>query len=101
MTINAVATDILMEEGYNSTDELLRDWSLMVALTRVEQYRAECEFFERKYKMTLIQLEQKARQVKGQELFEQEEDLEDWEFSTQALNWWQTRVEELKYAINT
>jgi hypothetical protein len=80
-----VLTEVLLEEGYNSTDELVRDWALLVALSRLEQYQAECEFFEKKHNMSLEQ-------------FGQEEDIEDWEFSCNALKWWQAKAKELGYA---
>ncbi len=91
-----VLTEVLLEEGYNSTDELARDWALMVALSRLEQYQAECDFFKKKYHMSLEQFEHLAHQKKGHEDFEQEADIEDWEFSTNALKWWQARVEKLE-----
>ncbi len=93
-------TEVLFEEGYDSSEELIRDWTLMMALSRLEQYQAECEFFERKYNMTLEEFEHLAHEQKGQEDFEQEEDIEDWEFSAQALNWWQAKVEELHRAAD-
>ena len=96
----AVLTELLLEEGYNSTDELVRDWALMIALSRLEQYRAECEFFEKKHNTSFEQFERVAHQKKGHEDFEQEEDIEDWEFSANALRWWQAKVEELRNAAD-
>ena len=91
----SVATEVLLEAGYNSADELVQDWALMIALSKIEQYQAECEFFEKKYGAKFNNIEQLVHQEKGIESFQQEEDLEDWEFSQQALEWWQMRVKEL------
>ena len=91
-----VLSEVLLEEGYNSMDELARDWALMVALSLLEQYQAECEFFEKKYNMPLEQFERLVHQKKGCEDFEQEEDIEDWEFSANALKAWQAKVEALR-----
>ena len=91
---------LLLEEGYHSVAELERDWSLLVALSRVEQYQAECEFFERTYGLTLTEFEQQLHKTTGREDFEQEEHLADWEFAAQALSWWQAQVEELEHAAN-
>ena len=96
----ATTTKILLEEGYDSSDELIRDWMLMVALAKVEQYQAECEFFTGKYKMTLAAFEKALHQQRGQENFEQEEDLDDWLFAENALKWWQNKVKELGHAAN-
>lgn len=93
-----VLTEVLLEEGYNSTEELVRDWALMVALSRLEQYQAECELFEKKHKMSLEQFERLVHREKGHEDFGQEEDIEDWEFSVNALKWWQAKAKELGYA---
>lgn len=93
-----VLTEVMLEEGYNSTDELVRDWALMIALSRLEQYQAECEFFEKKHNMSLEQFERLIHEEKGHEDFGQEEDIEDWEFSCNALKWWQAKAKELGYA---
>ncbi len=37
------ATQILLEDGYRSADEVFRGWALMTAASKLEQYRAECE----------------------------------------------------------
>ena len=91
----SATTEVLLESGYNSADELVQDWALMIALSKIEQYQAECEFFEKKYGAKFNNIEQLVHQEKGIESFQQEEDLEDWEFSQQALEWWQMRVKEL------
>ncbi len=72
----------------------------MEALTKIEQYRAECEFFENKYGMDLKTLERQLHKDKGKENFEKEEDLEDWEFAKKALNWWEKKLKELRLAAD-
>ena len=95
-----VVTNILAEAGYGSTEALMHDWALMIALSKMEQFQAECDFFAKKYGSTFEALEQLAHAQKGSESFEQEDDLEDWEFALQALAWWQARIEELHAAAN-
>jgi hypothetical protein len=36
-------------------------------------------------------------QKRNEEDFEQEDDLMDWEFANEALNWWQSRISELRH----
>ena len=96
--MTTAATQVLLEEGYRSTDELLRSWALMTAMSRLEQYRAEGELFERKYRGTFTVVEHAVHTTKGQEDYEQEHDLEDWEFAEKAMAWWQSRVEDLRVA---
>lgn len=98
VNVTTTATQVLLEEGYRSTEELLRSWALMTAMSRLEQYRAESELFERKYRGTFTAVEHAVHTTKGQEDFEQEKDLEDWEFAERALAWWQSRVQDLRVA---
>lgn len=90
--------EILRQEGYNSGEAFIKDSAYLLALAKVEQYRAECEFFERKYGMKLEGFRRSLQDTKGEEDFGQEEDLEDWEFAQAALNWWQEKTRELKSA---
>jgi hypothetical protein len=83
--------EILRLEGYSSGEAFAKDATYFLALTRVEQYRAECEFFERKYGMKLEDFHRSLCSVKGEENFGREEDLEDWEFAEVALRWWEEK----------
>ena len=91
-----VVQEILIEEGYSSSKDLVRDISLLFALQKIEQYRSEGEFFEKKYSMTLKKFDKVLHKEKGMEDFEKEEDLADWGFATHALEWWQKKVKELQ-----
>jgi hypothetical protein len=93
-----VLTDVLRQEGYASPRDVLRDWALLTALSRLDQYRAECEAFETKYHMRLDEFEHLAHCKKGVEDFLREGDIEDWQFCTSALRWWQAKVQELRGA---
>ncbi len=42
-----IIDDILSQEGYSSSSAFLRDALRCVALAKIEQYRAESEFFEK------------------------------------------------------
>ena len=90
--------EVFLREGYISQAEALSDWALFLAMSKVEQYRADCEFFERKHGMRHEEFEQSIHACKGQEDFEKEEDLDDWEFSIDAVKWWQSKVRELQNA---
>jgi len=96
-----VSKEVLFKEGYGSTDEFIRDWALIMALSRLEQYRAENDFFEKKYEMNLEEFESFLHKEKGKEDFEKEEDIEDWEFSLNALRWWEEKIRELQSAAGS
>jgi hypothetical protein len=91
-----VRTQVLLGEGYRSTEEVFRGWALMTAMSKLEQYRAECELFEKKHGGTLADFERTTHLMMGQEDFNREDDLADWEFATQALEWWHSKAEELR-----
>lgn len=91
-----VSEEILTKEGYTSSEDVLRDVSLLLALSKIEQYRAECELLQKKYGMSVAEFETSVHKEKGEEDFEKEADLEDWEFSWNALRWWEQKVKELQ-----
>ena len=90
--------DIIKNEGYSSADAFVRDAAYLVALSKLEQYRAECQFFENKYGTGLDAFLNKLRDSKESEDFKQEEDLEDWRFAAQTAEWWEQKVRELRSA---
>ena len=96
-----VSKEVLFKEGYGSTDEFIRDWALIMALSKLEQYKAENDFFEKKYEMNLEEFESFLHKEKGKEDFQKEENIEDWEFSLDALRWWEEKVRELQSAAGS
>lgn len=70
--------EVLFIEGYDSIKAVIRDWAFFVSLSRVEQYKAECDFFQKKYGMSMEEFEFRLHQEKGYENFEKEDDLADW-----------------------
>ncbi|MEI7635676.1 MAG: hypothetical protein WCJ37_00085 [Syntrophus sp. (in: bacteria)] len=95
MQRTAIINEILFEDGYMSSDDALNDWSVMIALSRIDQFRAEKESFENKYRKSFESYENDLRTVKGKEDFEKENDLEDWEFACKALIWWEDKLRAL------
>jgi hypothetical protein len=95
-----VATQVLLEDGYHSTDEVFRGWALMTAMSKREQYRAECESLAKKHGRTLAEFESAVHAAKDREDFGTEDDLEDWEFAAHALAWWTAKIEELRGAAS-
>ena len=51
--------------------------------------------FKEKYGMELEDFKRTLHKEKGNEIFEKEEDLEDWEFVTHAVKWWKEKTHEL------
>ena len=96
----SILEEVLLKEGYGSKEEKIRDWALDVALSKLEKYKAESDFFEKKYGMNLKEFESFLHKEKGSEDFEKEEDIEDWEFSFKALKWWEKKIKELQIVVS-
>jgi hypothetical protein len=90
------AQEVLLREGYVSSENFINNFALIIAVSKIDQYQAECDLFREKYGMNAEELEGDLRKVKGAEDFEKEEDLEDWGFALDALKWWQKKADELK-----
>ena len=91
-----VKEHILIGEGYRSSEEMLTEVYFLNSLSKKEQYKAEIEFFEKKYGIKLPEFKKKLHNVKEKEDFVKEEDLEDWEFAVNALKWWTKKAKEFK-----
>jgi hypothetical protein len=89
---------ILLEDGYLSSDDVLKDWSVMIVLSKVDQYRSEKESFGNKHKKSLDSYEKDLHATRGKEDFAKENDLEDWEFACKALIWWEDKLRALQNA---
>lgn len=96
-----IKESILAEQGYTSDQAMLRDYYLLHALSKVEQYRSECEFFEDRYQMKLHEFEKSLHRTKGNEDFDKENDCEDWEFAYNALKYWKQKVKEIQLDQNS
>ncbi|MBU0734545.1 MAG: hypothetical protein KJ573_08295 [Proteobacteria bacterium] len=66
---------------------------------RVEQYKAECHFFQKKYGMSMEEFESRLHEEKGYEDFEKEDDLADWQFSLETLRWWEEKERNLQKSL--
>lgn len=88
--------EIFFREGYESYENYIHDSALLISLSKIDQYEAECEFYKEKYEMDIESFETILHKERGKENFDQEEDLEDWEFAIHAVNWWKERADELR-----
>jgi hypothetical protein len=70
----------------------------MIALAKIDQLRAEKESFENKYRKSLDVYERDIHAVREKEDFEQEDDLNDWEFACKAVIWWEDKLQALRNA---
>ncbi len=87
--------EILNKTGQTES-MVLREYLILTGLSKMSRYEAEYARFERKYGESLESFRDMFSQKHNEEDFEQEDDLMDWEFVNAALNWWQSRIPELR-----
>ncbi len=92
--------EVLLREGYGSPRAVVKEWALILALSTLEKYRAECEFFQEKYGATLDKFEERLHRTRGHEDFEKEDDADDWEFCSEAVKWWEKKIREIQDAAD-
>jgi hypothetical protein len=88
--------EVLFSDGYESSKLLIRDWALLACLARIEEYRAECELFQKRHGMSMREFESCLHEEKGHEDFKKEDKLANWQFSSNALKWWEEKARNLQ-----
>jgi hypothetical protein len=88
--------EILNKTGQTES-MVLREYLILTGLTKLSRYEAECSRLKKKYGQPLESFRDMLNQKRNEEDFEQEDDLMDWEFANAALNWWQSRISELRH----
>jgi hypothetical protein len=78
--------------------EAALDMVLLSARSKYSEFSQEVKRFEEKYQMDFDALQKLLDARVSEETFEQEEDLMAWGFATEAADYWQRKVEELKRA---
>lgn len=96
LNLNQVIANTLAEGGFSSEKDATRELSLMIALSKVSRYERECSKFRTKYGQSLEEFQRNTVSINGVEVFEQEDDVMDWEFAENALTLWQRRLEVLR-----
>lgn len=96
-TTNQAIDSILSQSIGINREEALKDMSLLIAISKRDRYAMECHRFEQKYKMKFKVFEESLRKATNEEDYQKENDLDDWEFALSSQNWWQQKIEELKY----
>ncbi|PIU64350.1 MAG: hypothetical protein COS84_08505 [Armatimonadetes bacterium CG07_land_8_20_14_0_80_40_9] len=93
-----IIRDVLMEDGYESKDQVVDSFTIMIVLSKIDKYKSECAKYEKKYDCSLDALKSRIEKMEGEEEFEIEDDLMDWEFAENAKKLWQKRLEVLNSA---
>ena len=89
--------EILTKAGETEADAL-REHAVLLSLSKVSRYEAECNRFQAKYSERFDAFRDRVNGMREKEDFQLEDDLMDWEFAHTALNWWGKRIEDLRNA---
>ena len=74
---------------------VLKNYALNVVQGKVQKYEAENKHFEKKYGCLFEKFKKKNQDLKNQEVFEEDDDLLDWEFACENLKYWRKKAKEL------
>ena len=89
--------EILTQAGETEADAL-REHAVLLSLSKVSRYEAECSRFQSKYCEAFDVFRDRVKGMQDAEDFQLEDDLMDWEFAHVSLQWWNSRVEDLRNA---
>lgn len=89
--------DLIIEKSGDAEnkEELVKEISLLIALSKRDRYKLENDKFEQKYQMSIDNFEKMLHSQKNHEEYDKENDLDDWEFAIASQNWWEKGIEEL------
>jgi len=86
---------ILAQLGFKDLKSFVKNQALLLMLAKMEKYLSEDRLFEKKYKTSFEEFEQKLKNLKNAEVFEQEDDYLDWRYARENLE----RLEKQKQAL--
>jgi len=85
--------ELLEKEGITE-DGALKEHALLIGLSKISRYEAECRSFEKKYSATYEEIKARYLSANGDERFEADDDLLDWEYARASLLWWKEQIGE-------
>ena len=85
-------SEIFNQSGEHE-ENALKMHAILLALSKISRYEAECAHFEAKYNESLSSFRKRVQAVTDQEDFEADDDLMDWEFASRACQWWKSKLD--------
>ena len=85
--------ELLAKEGM-SEKEALRDQAMLVGMSKVSHFEAECRGFEKKYGFAFSEMKSQLEAQNNKEDFAVEDDAIEWDFADTSLKWWRERINE-------
>jgi len=94
-TTDQAIDSILNKLNGISKKDALKEYSLLMALSKRDKYKVECQKYQKKYQSEFLEFEKYLHSQKNYEDYEKENDLDDWEFALASLKWWEEKIREL------
>lgn len=91
-----LAGPVLAEFGFSGAKELLKEQLVLMLEARISRYEAESRLFETKYGLGYEQFAGKCREEP--EVFEHEDDLNNWRFALESLRRYKDKLSEVENA---
>ncbi len=89
---------ILAQLGFKDLKSFVKNQALLLMLAKMEKYLNEDRLFENKYKISFEEFEQKLKNLKNEEVFEQEDDYLDWRYARENLKRLKGQKQALEHA---
>jgi len=89
---------ILAQLGFKDIKSFVKNQALLLMLAKIEKYQAEDRLFEKKYKTNFEGLEEKIKNLRNEEVFEQEDDYLDWRYARESLDRLKRQKQALEHA---
>lgn len=75
---------------------LLKNYALNLICSKIHKYEAEDMHLNKKYNCSFEEFNRKIGHMKDKENFEWEDDLLDWEFAIENLEYWKRKAKEIQ-----
>ena len=95
-TLEKVSKDILESLHYSSLQDAGLTMVQLNCRAKRSEYRADDEYYEKKYGISYIDFKKKVESKLTEECFEEEDDLLAWQYAHEARAYWEQKVLELE-----
>ncbi|MEW6665742.1 MAG: hypothetical protein AB1512_11050 [Thermodesulfobacteriota bacterium] len=89
---------IIAKLGFKDIRSFVKQQASLLILAKIDKYESENTFFERKYKTSFEEFQERRKGKEGKEVYEEEDDYLDWRFARESLNHLREQKQELDHA---
>jgi len=86
---------ILSELGFRNLEDAALKQAELVLLSKISKYEAENNFFKNKYNVDYETMMRRMKENENREIFEEEDDLLDWQFAFESLTKYKKQYSQL------